>query len=112
MTDILNDKDIRTIPQTSRQAHLRTCPLTVMLIHSQVEKTVLIGPRIRGIAGVGLPASVARRVTHSPVISTKVEDLRNDRCNRLARRSSDCDYAVAYCRQSRNLRCRVKAELN
>src|ERR1700691_3769615 len=112
MTDILNDKDIRTIPQTSRQAHLRTCPLTVMLIHSQVEKTVLIGPRTRGIADVGLPASVARRVTHSPVISTKVDDLRNDRCNRLACRSSDCDHAVALRRQRRKLRCGVKTGLN
>src|ERR1700677_833925 len=95
MTDIVNDKDIRTIPQTSRQAHLRACPLTVMLIHSQVEKTVLISPRIRGIAGVGLPPPVARRITYSPVISTKVDDLRNDRCNRLACRSSDGDHAAA-----------------
>src|SRR6476620_5824468 len=112
MTDISNDEDVRTITQTAGQAHLRTCPYAVMLLHSKVQISVLIGPHIRGIIGVGLPSSVARRVTHSPVISTKVDDLGNDRCNRLARRSSNCDYAVAYCRQSRNLRCRVKAELN
>src|ERR1700678_3533626 len=112
MTNILNDKDIRTITQTAGQAHLRTCPFTIMLLHSKVQIAVLIGPYIRRIVGVGLPSSLARRVTHSPVISTKVDDLGNDRCNRLARRCSDCDYAVALYRQSGKLRCRVKAGLN
>src|SRR5271156_2166602 len=112
MTDILNDKDVRTITQTAGQAHLRTRGYAVMLLHSKVEIAVLIGPHIRGITRVGLPSSVARPVTPSPVISTKVDDLRNDRWNRLARRSSDCGYAVAFCRQCCNLRCRVKAGLN
>src|ERR1700727_1491603 len=112
MTDILNDKDIRAIPQASRQAHLGTCPLTVMLIHSQVEKAVLIGPRIRGIASVGLPASVGRRVTYSPVITTKMDDLREDRRHRLAWGSSDGDHAVALRRERRKLGCGVKPGFN
>src|ERR1700722_6377633 len=112
MTDILNDKDVRTITQTAGQTHLRTCPYAVMLLHSKVQVAVLVRPHIRRIIKVGLPSSVVRRVTHSPVISTKVDDLGNDRCDRLANRNSDCDYAVSLGRQSRNLRCGVKAGLN
>src|SRR5580698_7895858 len=83
-----------------------------MLLHAKMQVAVLIGPNIRGIIGVGLPSSITRRVTHSPVISTKVDDLRSNCGNRLACRSSDCDYAVACWRQGRNLGCRMKAGLN